>query len=144
MPAFALDPVLDADCHTLGRLSLCRVLLLDDSRYPWLVLVPERAGAEEIIDLAEVERGLLMQEIAAASEALKALFDPDKLNIGALGNRVRQLHVHVVARFASDPAWPGPVWGHSPAVSYPAHTAGIMIDRVAAALAPHGLREVGA
>ena len=141
MPSFVLDPQLEADTYGLGRLKLCRVLLLNDARYPWLVLVPEKANLVEVIDLEEADQLQLMREIAMASRALKTLFDPDKLNIGALGNKVRQLHVHVLARFVSDEAWPGPVWGVGDAQSYPPHMAGFSIDRLVAALKPHGLQE---
>lgn len=140
--SFLLDPRLDADTIPLGRLALSRVLLMNDARYPWLILVPERDGLAEIIDLPEADRVVLMGEISAASEVLKTLYGPDKLNVGALGNRVRQLHVHVLARFQSDEAWPGPVWGVGQAVAYPPHMAGVTADRIAAALAPHGLREL--
>lgn len=114
---------------------------MNDMRFPWLILVPERDGAEEIIDLGEADRAALMREIALVSEALKALWSPDKLNVGALGNRVRQLHVHVLARFVSDEAWPGPVWGVGQAVAYPPHMAGIALDRLRGWLLPHGLTE---
>ena len=142
MPAFALDPRLDADTYPLGRLALSRLLLMNDARYPWLILVPERADLAEIIDLSETEQILLMREITLASQVLRKLFDPDKLNIGALGNRVRQLHVHVLARFVSDAAWPGPVWGVGEAQAYPPHMAGVTLDRLIDAFKPHGLREV--
>jgi diadenosine tetraphosphate (Ap4A) HIT family hydrolase len=108
---------------------------MDDARYPWLILVPERPDLAEIIDLDAAARHRLMDAIAAASTALTALYRPDKLNVGALGNRVRQLHVHVIARFVSDTAWPAPVWGVGEAVPYPPHMAGIAVDRMAAALA---------
>jgi diadenosine tetraphosphate (Ap4A) HIT family hydrolase len=142
MSSFLLDPQLDADTIPLGRLALCRVLLMNDARYPWLILVPERAGLAEIIDLPEAERMVLMTEISAASEVLKALYGPDKLNVGALGNRVRQLHVHVLARFQSDVAWPGPVWGVGQAQPYPPHMAGVMADRIGAALLPYGMKDI--
>jgi diadenosine tetraphosphate (Ap4A) HIT family hydrolase len=140
--SFSLDPRLDADTIPLGRLPLSRVLLMNDARYPWLILVPERPDLIEIIDLPEADRAALIGEIAAASEALKALYGPDKLNVGALGNRVRQLHVHVLARFQSDAAWPGPVWGVGHARPYPPHMAGVTADRLAAALSPHGLKDI--
>ena len=138
---FVLDPQLEADTYTLGRLKLCRVLMLNDARYPWLVLVPEKADLVEVIDLEEADQQQLMREIASASRALQTLFNPDKLNVGALGNRVRQLHVHVLARFVSDEAWPGPVWGVGQAQSYPPHMAGISMDRLTAALKPYGMEE---
>ena len=117
MTAFALDPRLAADTVDLAILPLCQVRLMDDRRFPWLVLVPARAGAVEIIDLDVGDRARLIEEIAQASAALRAVFGPDKLNVGALGNVVAQLHVHVIARTIGDDAWPGPVWG-TPRVRY--------------------------
>jgi diadenosine tetraphosphate (Ap4A) HIT family hydrolase len=84
---------------------------MNDATYPWIILVPERLGAREIFELAETDRLALMEEVAISSRALWEAFQPDKLNVAALGNLVPQLHVHVVARFRSDPAWPAPVWG---------------------------------
>jgi diadenosine tetraphosphate (Ap4A) HIT family hydrolase len=115
---FRLDPRLAADTLPVGSLELSRVLLMNDSRFPWLILVPERDGLTELTDLAPADRATLMEEIAAASRALQAAAQPDKINFGALGNIVRQLHVHVVARREGDCAWPGPVWGAGTAVPY--------------------------
>ncbi|HEX5718291.1 MAG TPA: HIT family protein [Thermoanaerobaculia bacterium] len=115
---FALHPTLARDTVEVAHLPLCRVLLMKDRRFPWLILVPEREGVREIHELPAVDRAELIEEIARAGEVLERLFQPDKLNVGALGNVVPQLHVHVVARFATDPAWPGPVWGSGPAVPY--------------------------
>ncbi len=108
---FDLDPRLEGDSLAAAELDLCTVRLMNDATYPWLLMVPRRAGMAEIIDLDEADRARLMVEIATASEALKAVTGCTKLNVGALGNMVRQLHVHVIARFDTDPAWPGPVWG---------------------------------
>jgi diadenosine tetraphosphate (Ap4A) HIT family hydrolase len=143
MTAFQLDPRLDADTIPLGRLTLSRVLLMNDARYPWLILVPERPDVTEIIDLSVADRVTLLHEVSAASEVLRSLYQPDKLNVGALGNRVRQLHVHVLARYQSDAAWPGPVWGVGEAQPYPPHMAGVTADRIITGLAAHGLREQG-
>jgi len=115
---FALHPALERDTVLVTRLALCRVLLMSDRRFPWLILVPERDGVREIAELSPADRGILIEEIALASEALTRRFRPDKLNVGALCNVVPQLHVHVVARFTSDPAWPGPVWGSGAADPY--------------------------
>ena len=115
---FQLDSRLEADTVLVGDWPLCRVLLMNDARYPWLVLVPRRAGMVEIADLAPPDRAILMEEIIRASEVLRSLPGVTKLNVGALGNVVRQLHVHVVGRRVGDPAGAGPVWGHSPAVPY--------------------------
>jgi diadenosine tetraphosphate (Ap4A) HIT family hydrolase len=131
MPAsFELDPRLQADTALIGELALSRVLLMNDARYPWLILVPRRAGLVELIDLAEDEAQMLMREIRLASLALVAVCPHDKLNIGALGNAVRQLHVHVLARKTGDEAGTGPVWGVGRAQPYAAGAR----DRLIAAL----------
>jgi diadenosine tetraphosphate (Ap4A) HIT family hydrolase len=116
--SFVLHRTLAGDTLEVTRLSLCRVLLMKDRRFPWLILVPERDSVREIHELSPVDRAELIEEIARASQVLTRLFQPDKVNVGALGNVVPQLHVHVVARFTGDPAWPGPVWGSGPAVPY--------------------------
>ena len=108
---FAVDERLAAESHPLGDLTLCRVLLFDDARFPWIVLVPRKHGLVEITDLASADRRLLLDEIGLAMDVLKAATDPYKLNVAALGNSVRQLHVHVISRFPDDAAWPSPVWG---------------------------------
>ena len=131
---YSLDPRLDEIGHPLGDFALSRVFLLDDARFPWVMLVPRRKDVSEILDLSEADRHALFAETLRAAEALRSVSKPDKLNIGALGNMVSQLHVHVIGRFASDPAWPGPVWGHGTRVPYPAHMAGPLIDRLRAAL----------
>ena len=131
---FALDPQLDNDSFEIGRLGLSRVLLVNDARFPWVILVPERAGIAELIDLTVADRTLLWDEIARTSEALKTIYGPDKLNVAALGNMVRQLHVHVIARFTSDAAWPKPVWGSGQPVLYESHQMGIIAGRLAKAL----------
>ena len=115
---FALHPTLARDTVEVARLPLCRVLLMNDRRFPWLILVPERESMREIHDLPPADRTALIEEIAQAGEVLNRLFHPDKINVGALGNIVPQLHIHVVARTAADPAWPGPVWGSGAAVAY--------------------------
>jgi diadenosine tetraphosphate (Ap4A) HIT family hydrolase len=130
---FALHPTLARDTVEVARLPLCRLLLMDDRRFPWLILVPEREAAREIHDLAPADRAELVEEIARASEALTRLFRPDKVNVGALGNVVPQLHVHVVARFAADSAWPGPVWGSGVAVPYGESELAAAKERLAAA-----------
>jgi diadenosine tetraphosphate (Ap4A) HIT family hydrolase len=139
MALFTLNAQLEADTFALGRFGLCRVLLMNDARYPWLILVPERVTVEELIDLDEADRIQLMRDISAASLALKAVYAPDKLNIGALGNKVKQLHVHVIARFVSDETWPGPVWGVGNARAYPPHMAGVVMDQLIAALCAQGM-----
>jgi diadenosine tetraphosphate (Ap4A) HIT family hydrolase len=95
-------------------------LLIKDANYPWLVLVPARPEIREIHDLSPADRAILVEEIAKAGERVQELFQADKINVAALGNVVPQLHIHVIARFINDPAWPKPVWGVVPAKEYEA------------------------
>ena len=111
MTDFTLDPRLEADTLQVTDLALCRVLLMNDSRYPWLILVPRKHGLREFHDLARGDQSRLMLEITLTTEILERSHRPDKLNVGALGNIVNQLHIHVLGRFHGDPAWPGQVWG---------------------------------
>jgi diadenosine tetraphosphate (Ap4A) HIT family hydrolase len=115
---FTLDHRLEADTRPVASLSLCDVLLMNDARFAWLILVPRRNGLTEIIDLPDNARQELWQEIQQVAQVLREVAPCDKLNIGALGNIVRQLHVHVVARQKGDAAWPGPVWGSGRAEPY--------------------------
>ena len=115
---WSLDPQIARDTVPVGDLPLCRVLLINDANYPWVLLVPRRAGAVEIIDLAAADQVRLMTEIAQMSRTMKAMIGCDKINVAALGNVVPQLHVHVIARGRRDPAWPKPVWGSVPPVAY--------------------------
>lgn len=114
---FLLDPRLAADTVTLGELPLCRVLMMNERRYPWLILVPRRPGLIELLDLDPNESRMLWEELHQSMAALREM--GTKINMGALGNIVRQLHIHVIARSEGDPAWPGPVWGHSPRAPWP-------------------------
>lgn len=120
MSVFELHPRLAADTIAVSRLPLCEVLLMNDAQYPWLVLVPRRAHVVEVLDLDPTDRLALWQEVEQVAAALRATFAPDKLNIAALGNMVPQLHMHVIARFRADPAWPSPVWGAVPPLPYAA------------------------
>jgi diadenosine tetraphosphate (Ap4A) HIT family hydrolase len=120
MNKFQLNSRLEADTVFVADWPLSRLLLMDDARYPWLILVPRRAELSEIHDLGHAERMVLIEEIARAAKGLKALTGAAKINVGALGNVVPQLHVHVVARHPGDAAWPGPVWGQGTAVFYEA------------------------
>ena len=115
---FQLHPQLARDCRDLGRLELCRVLLMDDANYPWFILVPEREGVNEVHTLDDADRALLWDESALLARALVKGFAPDKLNIAALGNVVPQLHVHHIVRYKHDAAWPAPVWGKLPPKPY--------------------------
>jgi diadenosine tetraphosphate (Ap4A) HIT family hydrolase len=132
---FALDPRLQADTRYVASLPLCEVLLMDDARYPWLILVPRRIGMVELLDLPSVSQQALWQEINQVAAALRGIAPCDKLNIGALGNIVRQLHVHVIARKEGDAAWPGPVWGNGRAEPYAKQDLESRIDRLRELLA---------
>jgi len=127
--AFALDPRLAADTRLVASLPLCDVRLMNDARHAWLVLVPRRGGLAEITDLSDDDQALLWREVNLAARALRAVAPCDKLNLGVLGNIVRQLHVHVVARCQGDAAWPGPVWGNGQAQPY---AEGALYERLAA------------
>jgi diadenosine tetraphosphate (Ap4A) HIT family hydrolase len=115
---FELNARIEADTVPVAEWPLCRVLLMNDANHPWLLLVPRRAGAVEITDLDEADRHALLDEISRASLALRRAVAPHRINVAALGNVVAQLHVHVIARFTDDPAWPKPVWGAAPARPY--------------------------
>ncbi|OUS72050.1 HIT family protein [Pseudoalteromonas sp. A601] len=115
---FVLAPELTRDCIEVTDWPLCKVLLMNDSQYPWFILVPRKMGLKENIDLSEADQLLLMQESAKLSRLLQDVFSPDKLNVAALGNMVPQLHIHHIARYKTDAAWPAPVWGKNPAKPY--------------------------
>jgi diadenosine tetraphosphate (Ap4A) HIT family hydrolase len=115
---FSLYPRLAADTVFVADWALSRVVAMNDARYPWLILIPRRDGATEIFDLAAEDRRTMIEEIARASDGLKKLTAAAKINVGALGNLVPQLHVHIVARNPGDAAWPGPVWGQGSAQPY--------------------------
>ena len=109
---FSLDTRLEADSEPLMWLGLCELRVMNDRRWPWLILVPQRPGIEEIHDLTPLDQAMLTFEVNMVAQALKKATGCMKINSGALGNVVRQLHVHVVARSEGDAGWPGPVWGH--------------------------------
>lgn len=115
---FELHSRLQADTRLLGDLPLCRVLLAKDSQYPWLILVPRVANLREIHHLAPAQQQQLMQESCAVANLMEQALRPDKINVAALGNLVPQLHLHHVARFSTDKAWPGPIWGAHPSLPY--------------------------
>jgi diadenosine tetraphosphate (Ap4A) HIT family hydrolase len=120
--SWSLHPQLERETETIGDLALSRLLFSNDANYPWLLLVPRRPGASEIIDLDIADQRQLMAEITAMSHALKAVTHCDKLNVAAIGNIVPQLHVHIIARRHNDPAWPKPVWGALPARAWDVDT----------------------
>jgi len=134
MIEFTLDNRLEADTFLVGDLTLCRVLLIKDVRFPWVILVPQRMNIREIIDLDLRDRAMLYREMEAVSEVMKRLYAPTKLNIAALGNMVSQLHVHIIARFEHDAAWPKPVWGVGAPSSYEAEAAEARIADLSEAL----------
>ncbi len=115
---FVLDQCLTNDTHLVTEWNLCQVLLMNDKTYPWLILVPRVPGVAELHDLDEASQVQLMLEMTQCSKALAAEYQPRKMNVGALGNIVNQLHLHIIARFEDDPAWPGPIWGVQPPVPY--------------------------
>lgn len=117
---FVLDPRLANDTAFVCDWALSRVLLMNDARFPWLVLVPRRAGAVEVFDLSPADQALLWREVAHAALLLKGASGCRKVNVGALGNIVSQLHIHIVARNEGDFAWPGPVWGKGEAARFDA------------------------
>ncbi len=119
MHSFELASRLQADCEFVLDWPLCRVLLMRDARYPWFILVPRREGLRELCELASAEEQQYLLESRQLSAVLLKEFQADKLNIAALGNVEPQLHIHHIARYTSDPAWPAPVWGALPAEPYP-------------------------
>ena len=124
---FELHAQLQKDCVVVGDFTLCRVLLLNDSQYPWFILVPRREDITEIFQLSAADRGQLMAESCLLAETLKDAFAADKMNIAALGNVVSQLHVHHVVRYRADAAWPAPVWGKMPVVKCPPE---LIVERI--------------
>ncbi|WP_461537884.1 HIT domain-containing protein [Spongorhabdus nitratireducens] len=118
MEPFQLAPQLEKDTVAIGDFPLCRVLLMNDANYPWIILVPRMAGLEEIYQLSETDQQQLLKESSFVAQTLKDVFTADKMNVAALGNMVRQLHVHHIVRYQSDSAWPAPVWGLQPTRQY--------------------------
>lgn len=138
--AFETDPRLLANSVPVAALTLCDVRLMDDARFPWLVLIPRRAGASELDDLQPADRDRLMQEIIRAGEAVRGLGvvldrPVDKLNTAALGNVTAQLHIHVVGRRRDDPLWPDPIWGRPGAAPWSPDTLARLVDLATRALA---------
>ena len=115
---FVLNPQIEADSHFIADLELSHVRLHKNAAFPWIMLMPKRADMVEIIDLDEMDRNQLFAEIVQASQIMKNLFQPKKLNVANIGNMVSQLHVHVVARYEDDKAWPGPIWNSGVKADY--------------------------
>ena len=135
---YALHPQLADETVPVCDLDLCRVLLSKDANYPWLVLSPRREGLRDLHDLSGKDGDAALDEIRRCSQALVDLFGPDKMNVAALGNQVPQLHIHIIARFTSDPAWPGPVWGKVPPAPYDEAVRDALITRLRTALGQGG------
>lgn len=142
MADFELHPRLAEDTIEIGRLLLCRVLMMDDANYPWFILVPQRDGLRELHELPDDELAQFWYESSQVSRWLMRTFDGDKLNLAALGNVVAQLHVHHVVRHEHDPAWPAPIWGRLPVAPMGAAFRAERIQRLQAD-PPAGLRLAG-
>jgi diadenosine tetraphosphate (Ap4A) HIT family hydrolase len=118
MKQFAVDPALEKDSYLIADLELSKLYVKNDKENPWFVLVPRKINAVELIDLSHEELCMLMEEVTIVSEFLKNYYQPFKLNIGTLGNIVRQLHIHVLARYENDRAWPQALWGSTPSLYF--------------------------
>jgi diadenosine tetraphosphate (Ap4A) HIT family hydrolase len=133
-PDFTLDPRLVKDTVPITPLKICQVLLMQDCSYPWLILVPNIPGLRDLDELDTAQRNQVMAEVDLVSKTLKTLFAPDKINVANLGNIVEQLHIHIIARFKTDPAWPAPVWGKHPPVAYEAQALDALVEKLRTAL----------
>lgn len=134
---FELDPRLEADTFLIGKTPLNRILLMNDCRYPWFILVPERPDITEPFDLNEEDQRTLWQESMTLGKVIRTVFEAQKLNIAALGNQVSQLHIHHVARSSADAAWPRPVWGVGVAEPYETTAARERIAAIQEAVSHH-------
>ena len=130
MGAFKLDGRLEADSRLISVLGLCQLRLMNDRRWPWVLLVPQRPDVEEIFQLSPLDQTLLTFEACETARAIKRVTGCTKVNVAALGNQVRQLHVHVIARERDDAAWPGPVWGVGKAEAYDTNSANTLIEAI--------------
>lgn len=137
---FELHPRLAQDSEVIGEFDLSLLLLSRDANYPWCILVPKREDIYEIHHLSEDEQLQLIRESCRLSEVMTSLFDADKMNVAALGNVVRQLHVHHIARFTDDPAWPQPIWGKLPSKAYEQEEFVERIKRLQNALVGEGFK----
>lgn len=137
---FTLHNQLAKDCVPLGDFPLCRALLMNDAQYPWVILVPRREDVAELFQLSRFDQQLLLDEVSSVAAALAGHFNADKMNVAALGNVVPQLHLHIIARFREDPAWPRPVWGVLPAQAYADDALRQRLQELEALLVPTGLQ----
>lgn len=135
MSEFELDPRLARDTELVASLGLCQLRMMKDSRWPWFMLVPQRNGVSEVFELTPLDQAILTFETNTVAAALKKATGAEKTNVAAIGNIVRQLHVHIVARSEGDPNWPGPIWGFGQAEAYDNAARQILIDRLTENLA---------
>ncbi len=133
---FEIPVQLKNDCFIIGRFRLSSLLLMNDTNYPWFILLPERENTREIFELGDEDQSELMKEISFLSKNLSEVFNADKINIAALGNVVHQLHIHVIVRYKNDAAWAGPVWGKFPAVKYSDEEKNLIIRKLKSFLPP--------
>ncbi len=134
-----LHPQLEQDCFIVGQFPLSALLLLNDSQYPWFILVPQREDVSEIHQLSASDQQQLMRESSLLAACIEKEFKADKINIAALGNMVPQLHIHHIVRYKNDPAWPAPVWGKATAVPYSGHLAASLCTNMYRLLADSGI-----
>jgi diadenosine tetraphosphate (Ap4A) HIT family hydrolase len=127
---FELDGRIARDSDLIATLDLCQLRIQNDSRWPWLVMVPQQADMTEIFELPEADQALLSAEVNHVAAVLKEITGATKINVGALGNIVRQLHVHVIARFEGDANWPGPIWGYGSAEPYDGEKMQALMNRL--------------
>ena len=132
---FHLHPRLEADTHLIANLTLCQLRLMNDARFPWSVLVPQRSDLVGVHELTPHDQKQLIEESSLVSRLFSRLYQPDRINVGALGNLVPQLHWHVVARHSQDPCWPGPVWGCGETRPYETVELEARLQQIATALA---------
>jgi diadenosine tetraphosphate (Ap4A) HIT family hydrolase len=134
MSTFTLHPRLQEDTLVIGQLPLCQLLMMNDSQYPWFILVPAQANLTEIYQLSPADQNQLITESSLLAKTLQQLYQADKLNIAAIGNLVSQLHIHHVVRYQTDISWPAPIWGKFPALAYTTEQAEQEIFRIKEAL----------
>jgi len=140
---FVLDTRLQEDTWLIGDFPLCRLLLSNDSNYPWFILVPRREGISELFQLDDHDQQVMWRETTTLANVLKTLFAADKMNVATLGNVVSQMHMHVIARYSSDAAWPAPVWGRHPARPYSEADVQELRDKLRGVLGSDFIRRVG-
>ncbi|HEY7885724.1 MAG TPA: HIT domain-containing protein [Cellvibrionaceae bacterium] len=139
---FTLDQRLQDDSHIIGRFSLSLLLLSKDANYPWLILVPEREDVFELFHLSRDDRAQLMRESCHLADVMTSILDADKINVAALGNVVPQLHLHHIARYRNDPAWPAPIWGKVPAKAYDSEQLQALVAKLTNALSGEGFEAI--